>query len=103
MRSKYGNVPVTYFGIKFDSTKEGNRYLTLRSMQEEHSIRDLHLQTVFSLDVNGIHICNYKADFSYRTPDGEYVVEDTKGKRLPLYLLKKKLMLAIHGIKILES
>jgi len=35
--------------------------------------------------------------------DGKEVIEDVKGFKTPVYRLKKKLMLAIHGIDILET
>ena len=45
--------------------------------------------------------CNYIADFVYEQ-DGKTIVEDTKGFRTPDYIIKKKLMLYIHKIKIKE-
>lgn len=44
----------------------------------------------------------YVADFCYATKDGAYVVEDTKGMRTPDYIIKRKLMLWVHKIKIKE-
>lgn len=47
--------------------------------------------------------CRYIADFVYtdlRT--GRTVVEDTKGVRTPEYIIKRKLMLFRHGIRIKE-
>ena len=43
----------------------------------------------------------YIADFVYYR-DGEYIVEDTKGVRTKDYIIKRKLMLYVHGIKIKE-
>ena len=45
--------------------------------------------------------CVYVADFVYRE-DGRQVVEDTKGVRTADYIIKRKLMLWVHGIKIKE-
>lgn len=47
-------------------------------------------------------ICTYKADFVYKDQHGNEVVEDVKGYRERIYLIKKKLMLACHGIEIVE-
>ncbi|GAB4464458.1 MAG: hypothetical protein OHK0044_01870 [Burkholderiaceae bacterium] len=44
----------------------------------------------------------YIADFVY-TKDGKMVVEDTKGCRTRDYVIKRKLMLYVHGIRILET
>jgi hypothetical protein len=51
--------------------------------------------------------CAYVADFVYKK-DGELVVEDTKGYRNPssstyaYFVMKRKLMLWVHGIRIKE-
>lgn len=45
--------------------------------------------------------CSYVADFVYDR-DGETVVEDTKGVKTPEYIIKRKLMLWVHGIRIRE-
>jgi hypothetical protein len=45
----------------------------------------------------------YIADFVYiDNSDGKEVVEDAKGVRTKEYIIKRKLMLFIHGIKIQE-
>jgi hypothetical protein len=44
----------------------------------------------------------YAADFVYKTKDGSVVVEDTKGFRTKDYVLKRKLMLWVLGIRIQE-
>lgn len=45
--------------------------------------------------------CAYYADFVY-SKDGKTVVEDTKGVRTKEYKIKRKLMLHVHGISIVE-
>jgi hypothetical protein len=45
--------------------------------------------------------CAYVADFTYKQ-DGKLVVEDTKGFRTKDYIIKRKLMLWVHGIRIRE-
>ena len=45
--------------------------------------------------------CNYVADFTY-WQNGKFVVEDTKGFKTPDYIIKRKLMLQVHGIRIRE-
>ena len=47
----------------------------------------------------------YTADFTYRLHNGEFVVEDVKSKYTVKendYILRRKLMLHVHGIKIKE-
>lgn len=47
--------------------------------------------------------CIYKADFTYKDKSGNPIVEDCKGKRTKEYIIKRKLMLYIHGIKLKET
>lgn len=103
--SKYHNRKIEIDGIKFDSIKEGERYLELKMLLKAGKIRDLQLQVEFELIPKqaGEQACKYKADFVYHMADtGKMVVEDVKGKRTHEYIIKRKLMLWRHGIKIVE-
>ena len=109
--SKYRAKKVTIDGIRFDSKREARRYLTLKSMQDAGEISGLELQKPYLLippqkdpDTGKTleRACKYKADFVYKTKDGQEIVEDVKGKRLPEYIIKRKLMLKVHGIRIRE-
>lgn len=73
-------------------------------MERGGLIIDLWRQVRFPLFVNDVLICNYVADFVYSEDiNGKLVVEDVKGHRTEIYRLKKKLMLACHGITIKET
>lgn len=65
-------------------------------------ITDLVLQKRYPLEVKGYKVGDYVADFVYMR-DGLQVVEDFKGMKTPVYNIKKRLMLAIHGITIFET
>lgn len=101
-RSKYRNVRVSTKDGKFDSKGEMCRWLFLKAMLKDGKIVDLERQVAFSIDVNGQHICDYVADYTYTvTETGQHVVEDFKGAIItPEFRLKKKLMLAVHGIDV---
>lgn len=101
--SKHRNIPCSYDGRRFASQGEGGRYLLLKSLETLGDIKDLRCQVTYSLDVNGVHICKYRADFVYIDHRGLEVVEDFKGQRLAEYRIKARLMLACHGITILET
>jgi hypothetical protein len=112
-KPKYRNTKVEIDGLKFDSKKEAAHYHVLKLRERAGEIHGLELHPKFSLDINGIHICNYVADFSYYLStygtndmsDAVYVVEDVKSamtRKLPVYRLKMKMMKAIHGIIIQE-
>ena len=96
--------------MTFDSKKEADRYLVLRSEQLAGRISDLKCQVPFELipsqkrDGRVIERpVKYIADFSY-TRDGETVVEDVKSSatKTPEYILKRKMMLWEFGIEVKE-
>ena len=101
--NKYKAIKTEIDGIKFDSLKEGRRYGELKLLERAHAIKELQVHVRFSLDVNGYHICNYTPDFTY-LENGLLVVEDVKSTATKTrdYLLRKKLMMAIHGIAVRE-
>jgi len=100
-KSKYGNVKTEVEGIEFSSSKEAKRYKDLRLLENAGVIQKLKRQVRFSLEVNGVHICDYICDFTYQQKG--FVCEDAKGYRTKDYKMKARLMLAIHQIKILET
>ena len=44
----------------------------------------------------------YVADFCYFDEHGQLVVEDAKGMRTQVYILKRKLMCWVYGIQVKE-
>ena len=100
--NKYGNVKKIIGGIKFDSTKEANRYCELKLLQKAGVIKQLEIQTVFVLqepffDFSGKkqRDIRYIADFTYFQGD-KYIVEDVKSpitRKNPVYAIKKKMLL----------
>lgn len=118
-RSKYHSRKVTIDGIEFDSQKEARRFRELSLLERAGQVTDLQRQVKFVLipaqyepDTIGKRggvkrgklierECSYMADFTY-TEDGKQVVEDTKGFKTKDYIIKRKLMLYVHGIKIKE-
>jgi hypothetical protein len=98
---KYRAKPVVIDGLYFASTKEARRWAELKLMERAGYISDLKRQVRFAIDVNGVPICHYVADAVYQRK-GEQVVEDVKGVSTDTYKLKKKLMLAVHQIQIVE-
>jgi hypothetical protein len=108
-RSKYGATKVVVDGVKFDSKREARRWGELKALESCGKISDLRRQVRYHLDVRGLHICDYIADFTYMSNEkggadgaGAFVVEDCKGFKTPEYKLKRRLMKACHDIDILE-
>lgn len=110
IRYKYGNRVVNYDGHKFDSQAEARRYAELSLLLRAGKISDLELQKKYVLipsqRAGGRVIereCSYYADFAYIDVEtGEAVVEDVKGARTKEYIIKRKLMLWVHGIRVRE-
>ncbi len=100
---KYRNVKTTVDGITFDSAKEARRYGELKMLERSRLISGLQLQPSFDIVINDVKVCTYKADFGYVGQTGIAVIEDCKGFKTPVYRLKKKLMLAVHEIEVLET
>lgn len=103
-RHKYGAKRTVVDGIAFDSAKEARRWAELQLLERAGAITDLRRQVPFDLAVNGVVVCRYCADATYRE-NGELVVEDTKSiitRKNRTYAIKRKLMKAVHGITIRE-
>lgn len=124
IKYKYKNQKVTVDGMTFDSKKEAKRYQELSLLQKAGEISGLQTQVryvlipaqreasdeVYTKGANKgkskpgkllERECIYVADFVYYK-DGEVVVEDTKGFRTKDYIIKRKLMLYMHHIRIKE-
>lgn len=104
--SKYGNIKTTTSdGITHDSIKEANRWCELKLLERAGKIRLLQRQVKYHLipKQEGEREVCYIADFVYQE-NGKLVVEDVKSPatRTKEYILKRKLMLWVHGIKIKE-
>lgn len=123
MAAKYKNLKVNFGNMTFDSKKESRRWQELCLLQRAGQITDLQRQVKFVLIPtqyekfprysnktgkrlkDGIRTleqeCSYVADFVYMK-DGKQIVEDTKGVKTKDYIIKRKLMLERHGIRIKE-
>lgn len=125
-KSKYYNIKTkTSDGEIFDSHKEARRWEQLLLLQKAGKIVELRRQVAYELipaqyesyerfSKTGAKLkdgqrliersCIYCADFVYTdTESGETIVEDVKGVRTKDFVIKRKLMYAVHGIKIKET
>lgn len=107
--NKYQNQRTNIDGRWFDSKREARRFCELQLLERAGEITDLSTQVPFRLLEKQTREhgkpeqpVDYIADFTYRDKDGRFVVEDAKGKRTAEYIIKRKLMLFIHGIEIRE-
>lgn len=109
---KYKNNRATVDGETFDSKKEAKRYQELLLCQKAGWISNLRRQVTFQLvptqktETKTERAVTYVADFVYTDTQGREIVEDVKSaitKKLPAYIIKRKLMLWIHGVEVRES
>lgn len=108
-RNKYNAVRTEVDGIKFDSKAEAKQYGELRVREMNGEIRNLVVEKkrlTYPFVINGIKVGAYEADYRYfDVALGKVIVADKKSwptRQNPVYKLKKKLMLAVHGIEITE-
>lgn len=124
--NKYNAHKTEVDGKTFDSHKEAARYLQLEMLEKAGEIKDLQRQVKFVLiptqrepDTIGKRggkkpgklieqELSYIADFVYTdTATGQQVVEDVKGYKgdgsaYKVFTIKRKLMLYLKGIRIIE-
>lgn len=109
--NKYGAIKTKVSGKTFDSKAEAKRFAVLAMMEKAGEISDLRTQVPYFLhSQEDIDKCKklklrpikYIADFVY-VQDGVEVVEDCKGHRTQIYLMKRKLMIIVNGIEIKET
>ena len=122
---KYHNIKTkTFDGIEFDSRKEARRWNELKLLERAKEISNLQRQVKYVLIPaqyettlryskkgdrlkDGTKLVErevaYIADFVYTDmKTGKTVVEDTKGVKTKDYIIKRKLMLYLHQIRIKE-
>lgn len=103
--NKYGAKKCEEDGYTFDSLVEREEYRRLKLRVLAGEVADIEVHPAFPLVVNGHKLGSYVGDFRYRdTATGATVVVDVKSQptKTPLYRLKRKLMLALHGVDIVE-
>lgn len=113
--NKFGALPTK----EYASRREARRAEELHALERAGEISGLREQVSYVLvppqygecgtDFKGRRVkvllergVRYVADFVYRDSMGNIVVEDAKGVRTREYVIKRKLMLWVHGIRIKE-
>lgn len=107
--SKYGNIHTEYKGRIYDSKKEADYAAELdwckKASNPKERVLEWTPQVTFQVVLNDIKICRYIADFKVKYADGREVIIDVKSeatRKNSTYKLKKKLVEAQFGVKIIE-
>lgn len=104
-RNKFNAEKKECNGRVFHSKMEADRAVELQWGESLGEISNLRYQVRYEVipEQKGESAVFYIADFVYLRKDGQEVVEDSKGHRTEAYRIKRKLMLKVHGIRILET
>ncbi len=88
----------------YASKREANRAADLQLLERIGEITELEFQVRYELipKQEGERAVTYTADFRYRDKQGKLHVEDSKGMKTQQYIIRRKLMLWIHGVRIEE-
>lgn len=97
-RQKYNAQKTVVDGITFDSKAEATYYYTLKLKKLAGEILWFVRQVPFDLP-GGI---TYRLDFLVVERDGTINLYDVKGMRTKEYIIKKKQVEALYGVKIIE-
>lgn len=109
-QSKYRNKRSEYNGVVFQSMAEAqyakNLDLLKIARRESDRVTSWKRQVKYPVIVNKIKICDYYLDFEILYADGRTEYVDVKGYQkgvaYALFTLKKKLVEALYGIRIIE-
>jgi hypothetical protein len=111
-KMKYRNKPLVIDGDRYDSIKESVRHAELKLLAKVGKIERLERQVPFELMPPQVRIdgtrereVHYFADFVYYDVElARVVVEDVKSRATVTkdYVLKRKLMLKVHNISVME-
>lgn len=103
--SKYKAIPAEAAdGQKFRSHLEMTFYNRMKLMLHQGDLVKLDREVRFELNVNGFMVCAYICDFILTWKDGtvEHIDCKSQATKTPVYVIKKKLMEACHGIILKE-
>lgn len=115
IRRKYGNKKTEHNGIQYDSKKEATYASKLELLKNaadpKERVVNIERQVKYELipkQVDPItgkcleRACNYLMDFVIHYANGRIEHVDVKGYATPEYKIKRKLLLHVYGIRIIE-
>ena len=104
MSKYYNRQTAARDGKVFASQREARRYEELLLLVKLGEIHNLETQGRWALIPSqpGERRIDYLADFQYTDRAGKLHVEDAKGMRTQVYIIKRKLLKWIHNITIEE-
>ena len=98
VKHKFKAKPCQEDGIKFASKKEYKRYKELQILQQCGEVIFFLRQVPFHLQAGVKYVCDYLVFWA----SGNVTIEDVKGVKTDMYILKKKMVEATYPIVITE-
>lgn len=99
-KNKYNAIRQTYSGKSYDSKMEAQVAAQLdalkKAVDKSKRVKSWEPQHKISIDINGVHICNYFIDFMVEYADGRKEFLEVKGLETDLWKLKWKLTKALY-------
>lgn len=93
-----------YDGRWYDSKMEAGHAAILdmsrNAAYPENRVAEWRPQVTVPLDVNGVHICNYRVDFQVTYADGHEEWHEVKGFETELWIIKARLFRACYPERI---
>lgn len=91
----------TIDGHVFHSDAEARRYMQLKLLERAGHIKQIELQPIYKIEIDGKLVCKVILDFRYW--EGQLrIVEDVKGRDTAVSKLKRKLVEASYpGTKVM--
>lgn len=110
-KNKYGAKKTEYNGHMFDSKHEARVAEDIDFMMKDKGdsnpiVAVEYHPPKYDMIVNGIKITHYTADFKVTRKDGSVEIWDAKSdptRKKSDYVMRKKLLKALHGIDIIEK
>ncbi len=93
--NKYNNRRTEYKGYYYASRKEADYAQELDMRVRIKDIKEWEKQKTIHLNVNGIHICDYRIDFIIYHNDKTTEYVEIKGMELPEWKMKWRLLEAM--------
>lgn len=94
--NKYKAKKQTYNGYSYDSKLEASYAMELDLLIKAGEVDKWERQHKISIDINGVHICNYFIDFKVYFVDGRIEYHEVKGYETDVWKLKWKLSKALY-------
>lgn len=94
-KNKYNSRKTKYRDRYYDSALEASYAAQLDLLIKAKEVKKWEPQHKISIDINGVHICNYYIDFKVYYADGHIEYHEVKGMETDVWRMKWRLSQAM--------